>query len=84
MKIIRIMYMLLGLVFLAYGITFNSVVMQILGSVFSFTVWLWEFFLHEKESRELRRRIDEGDRAVNIQRDVEGHVINNPFDMGGF
>lgn len=77
------MYALLGVILLAYGITFDSKVMQILGTVFSFTVWIWEFFLHEEESRKWKRYMENGDKALNIHRDAEGNVTNNPFDMGG-
>lgn len=78
------MYALLGVIFLVYGITLDSKVMQIVGTVFTFTVWLWEFFLREEESRKWKRDMEKGDEALNVRRDAEGNVVNNPFDMGEF
>lgn len=78
------MYALLGVIFLAYGITLENKVMQIVGTLFTFTVWLWEFFLREEESRKWKRDMENGDEALNVRRDAEGNVVNNPFDMGEF
>ena len=82
MKIFRIMYALLGVIFLAYGITLDSKVMQIVGTVFTFTVWLWEFFLREEETRKWKRDMERRDEALNVRLDEEGNVVNNPFNFG--
>lgn len=79
--------MLLGIIASAYGITFENKTLQIVGVLFVFGVWFWEFWLHEKESNRLRQiehNNEETDNALNIQRDNSGKVTNNPFDMGEY
>ena len=36
----------------------------------------------DKEIEKLKDKIAEGDIALNIKRDKEGNVINNPFNFG--
>lgn len=87
MKVFRVLYMLLGLIASAYGITFDNKTLQIVGLLFVFTVWIWEYFLHDNDSKRLNQilhNIKESDNALNIQRDNSGRVTNNPFDMGEY
>lgn len=79
--------MLLGLIASAYGITFDNKTLQIVGLLFVFTVWIWEYFLHDNDSKRLNQilhNIKESDNALNIQRDNSGRVTNNPFDFGEY
>ena len=38
----------------------------------------------DKKIDEIKERIKKSDEALNIQRDAEGNVVNNPFDQGVF
>ncbi len=87
MKTLRFLCMVLSLIVLSCGITYEIIILQILGALLSFSVWLWEFFLHDRDEKRLSQmehNNEETDNALNIQRDEVGRVTNNPFDMGEF
>ena len=36
----------------------------------------------DKEIERIKENISKGDKALGVERDKEGNVINNPFDFG--
>lgn len=75
----------IGILSVCAGYYCDNISLQFVGSALGYILYLWDNWQHrndEKTIADLRARIDAGDEALNIERDADGNVTNNPYEQG--